>query len=275
MKVESKDFTWLIQNTLYNFRIFTSPYCSDPEVWVRFSALPNFSEKQWVWTTDHSASWVQLRSYLKEKSSGSGLETRNYDRRVSVELTTWHPEERDGSLRPYYRISRPGITALQQQNGDAKIETHIQFSDGNSLRGQNVYSTWEYVHNMCIQRHTTVASGAEIIQSCRTSSIIAVGSDIATAVLMRSSILCDITPCSPSRITRRFGGTCRLLPVSRRFFCLAYFSTLKLGATRLYEMYIDFEQTTRRYVPEGTTLHYLLLLLLKSNVSPVTGRGGL
>jgi hypothetical protein len=28
----------------------------------------------------HSASWVQLRSYLKEKNSGSGLENRDYCR---------------------------------------------------------------------------------------------------------------------------------------------------------------------------------------------------
>jgi hypothetical protein len=40
-----------------------------------------FSEKWWVWNRGHSAPWVQLRSYLKEKNSGSGLENREYGRR--------------------------------------------------------------------------------------------------------------------------------------------------------------------------------------------------
>jgi hypothetical protein len=39
----------------------------------------------------HSASWVQLRSYLKEKSSGSGLKKRDQGRRGSVALTTRQP----------------------------------------------------------------------------------------------------------------------------------------------------------------------------------------
>jgi hypothetical protein len=41
-----------------------------------------FSEK-WIWNGAHSASWIQLRSYLEEKSSGSGLESRT--------LTAWNP----------------------------------------------------------------------------------------------------------------------------------------------------------------------------------------
>jgi hypothetical protein len=40
-----------------------------------------FSGKCWVWNGVHSVSWVQLRSYLKEKSSGSGLENREYGSR--------------------------------------------------------------------------------------------------------------------------------------------------------------------------------------------------
>jgi hypothetical protein len=39
----------------------------------------------------HSASWVQLRSYVEEKSSDSSLENREHGRRESVTLTTWHP----------------------------------------------------------------------------------------------------------------------------------------------------------------------------------------
>jgi hypothetical protein len=39
-----------------------------------------FSEK-WVWNGIHSTSWVQLRSYLERKRSGSSLENREYSYR--------------------------------------------------------------------------------------------------------------------------------------------------------------------------------------------------
>jgi hypothetical protein len=54
---------------------------TDMEARVRFPALPE--KKLWVWNGVHSASWVQLRSYLIEKSSGSCLETREYGRKDS------------------------------------------------------------------------------------------------------------------------------------------------------------------------------------------------
>jgi hypothetical protein len=34
---------------------------------VSIPGANRFSEKQWVWNGVHSASWAQLRSYLKEK----------------------------------------------------------------------------------------------------------------------------------------------------------------------------------------------------------------
>jgi hypothetical protein len=37
-----------------------------------------------------------------------------------------------------------------------------------------------------------------------------VGFEVLTAVVMNSSIFWDITPCSPLKVNRRFGGTCRL-----------------------------------------------------------------
>jgi hypothetical protein len=49
------------------------------------------SKKQGVWNGVHSTSWLQLRSYLKEKNSGSGLENRDYGRKGSATLTTRHP----------------------------------------------------------------------------------------------------------------------------------------------------------------------------------------
>jgi hypothetical protein len=37
-----------------------------------------------------------------------------------------------------------------------------------------------------------------------------VGFEVLTVVDMKSSIFCNITPCSPLKVSRRFGGTCRL-----------------------------------------------------------------
>jgi hypothetical protein len=37
-----------------------------------------------------------------------------------------------------------------------------------------------------------------------------VGFEILTAVIMKNSVFWNITPCSPLKVNRRFGGTCRL-----------------------------------------------------------------
>jgi hypothetical protein len=37
-----------------------------------------------------------------------------------------------------------------------------------------------------------------------------VGTEVLTPVVMKSTILWDITPCSPLEVNRRFGGTYRL-----------------------------------------------------------------
>jgi hypothetical protein len=39
-----------------------------------------FSEKEWVWNGVYSASWVTIEELLGRKSSGSGLESREYGR---------------------------------------------------------------------------------------------------------------------------------------------------------------------------------------------------
>jgi hypothetical protein len=41
-----------------------------------------------------------------------------------------------------------------------------------------------------------------------------VGFEVLTAVLMKSTILWDITPCSLMKVNRRFGGTCRRVPLA-------------------------------------------------------------
>jgi hypothetical protein len=58
---------------------------------------------------------------------------------------------------------------------------------------------------------------------------------------MKSTILWDITPCSPLKVNRRF--------------LLGIFSTLKMEAMCSSEMSVDFQQATRRHAPEDSTLH--------------------
>jgi hypothetical protein len=79
-----------------------------------------------------------------------------------------------------------------------------------------------------------------------------------------------ITPRSPLKVNRRFGGTCgfhlqgrrlsqaelSLPPAFTLVSCLAYSSTLKMEATSSSEKSVDFERTTRRYIPEHRTLVY-------------------
>jgi hypothetical protein len=43
-----------------------------------------------------------------------------------------------------------------------------------------------------------------------------VGFEVLTAVVMKSSVFWDITPCSPLKVSRRFGWTCRLHLQGRR-----------------------------------------------------------
>jgi hypothetical protein len=75
---------------------------------------------------------------------------------------------------------------------------------------------------------------------------------------MKSSIFWDITPCSPlSQPTFRRNisppsSTCHLL--SRWFLAHLMFSTLKMEAICSSETPVDFQRTTRRYIPEDGTL---------------------
>jgi hypothetical protein len=96
--------------------------------------------------------------------------------------------------------------------------------------------------------------------------------EVLTAVAVKSSVIWAITPCSPLKVNRHFGGTCRLhhqgqtvrqarnpyeANNKRRLFaafiipiyCLAY-STLMMEATCSSETSVDFQMITRRYSPE-------------------------
>jgi hypothetical protein len=88
---------------------------------------------------------------------------------------------------------------------------------------------------------------------------ISVGFEVLTAVVMKSIIFWNITPCSPLRVNRRFGGTYRLhlqAPLATCFHAgfLAYFSTLKMEAICSSEKSVGSQLTTRRYIPEDGTL---------------------
>jgi hypothetical protein len=93
--------------------------------------------------------------------------------------------------------------------------------------------------------------------------------EVLTAMVMKRFVFWDITPCSPLKVNRRFGGTCRIHLQGRRInqarnqhesCSLAYSSTLKMEATCFSETSVDFQQTTRHYIPEDRTFQINLYL---------------
>jgi hypothetical protein len=101
-----------------------------------------------------------------------------------------------------------------------------------------------------------------------------IGFEVLTAVVMKSTIFWDITPCSPLKVNRRFGGTYRLnlCPayhlLARWFIARAYSSTLKVEAKYTSETSIYFQRNTRRYIPEDSTLQDSRRSDQDSNPSP-------
>jgi hypothetical protein len=102
---------------------------------------------------------------------------------------------------------------------------------------------------------------------------------------IKNAMFWDITPCSPLKVNWRFGGTYRLHLQGRRisrarnqresrclslppaltpFSCSAYSSTLKTEAIYSSETSLDIQRTTRRYIPEDSTLRYHRCENLKS-----------
>jgi hypothetical protein len=97
-----------------------------------------------------------------------------------------------------------------------------------------------------------------------------------------SSIICDVTQCSPVNGSRRFGGnycphlkrqqinkqetTFLLGAYFTLVYCLAYCSTLKMKAILSTENFVDFLRTTWRCVPEAKTLSSHCWENLRSNV---------
>jgi hypothetical protein len=87
------------------------------------------------------------------------------------------------------------------------------------------------------------------------------GCEVLRAVVMKSTISWDITPFSPLSVNRRFGGTyCLHLHsanhlLSRWFLAHLIFSTLKMEAICSSKMSVDFQRTTRCYIPEDGSFH--------------------
>jgi hypothetical protein len=78
----------------------------------------------------------------------------------------------------------------------------------------------------------------------QTEFVYIIGFEVLTAVIMKSTISWDITPCSPLSVNRRFGGTtsvkagaCHLL--SCCFIADLIFSTLKIEAISSSETSVD------------------------------------
>jgi hypothetical protein len=75
---------------------------------------------------------------------------------------------------------------------------------------------------------------------------------------MKDTIFWDITPRSPLKVNRSFGGTFRLRALLVTCFilrsCSAYSSTLNIEATCSSETSVYFQRTIPRYIPEDITL---------------------
>jgi hypothetical protein len=67
-----------------------------------------------------------------------------------------------------------------------------------------------------------------------------VGFEVLTAVVMKSSVFWDIMPCSPLKLYRRFGGTCRL-HLQRRRICQARSQRVAIRTNFLLSLLFDFE----------------------------------
>jgi hypothetical protein len=89
-----------------------------------------------------------------------------------------------------------------------------------------------------------------------------VGFQVPTEVVMKSTIFWDITPCSQLKVNRRFGGPL-LATCFHAGFLLGLFSTLKMEAICSSETSVDFQRTTRRYIPEDSTLQTQSYLINK------------
>jgi hypothetical protein len=71
--------------------------------------------------------------------------------------------------------------------------------------------------------------------------------EVLTSVVMKCTIIWDITPCSPLKA-----------PAFTLVSCLAYSSTLKMEAICFSETSVDFQRNTQRYIPEDSTFREII-----------------
>jgi hypothetical protein len=112
------------------------------------------------------------------------------------------------------------------------------------------------------ESHSRTVTQETASHSCNMKMYYLVGSELLTAVVMKSPILWHTTPCIPLKVNQRFGKTCRLhlQALLATYFtlvsCLTYSSTVKMGTICSSETSVDFQRTTRRYILEDRTLVY-------------------
>jgi hypothetical protein len=80
---------------------------TDPKVSSSIPSATRFSEKQWFWNGVHSASWVQVRSYLEEKvaapvqkGENTAVEIRHADRMAYFIRNSRHYLPRQAAVAP-------------------------------------------------------------------------------------------------------------------------------------------------------------------------------
>jgi hypothetical protein len=78
---------------------------------------------------------------------------------------------------------------------------------------------------------------------------------------MNSCIFWNITPCSSLEVNRCFGGTCGLYLLDRKVTQAR--NGHKHKSSRGSETSIDFQRTTRRYIPEDRSLNTFQFINLK------------
>jgi hypothetical protein len=139
-------------------------------------------------------------------------------------------------------------------------------------------------YSICFESHYVVVSvysylGGPKLESTsetRYSDRFLLWFEVLTAVVMKSSVFWDITPCNPLSVNRRFGGTYRLHLQGRRIsqassachllssWFLAWL-ILRPWRWRRHappKRQLDFQLSTWRYIPEDRTVHISCIFLI-------------
>jgi hypothetical protein len=88
------------------------------------------------------------------------------------------------------------------------------------------------------------------------ANIFNVGFEVLKAVVLKSSIFWDITPCSPLKANRRLGGTYRIHLHSRRIRQERGQHDEGSNKTSSSETSVEFQRSIRRYIQEDMTQHF-------------------